>query len=122
MSSKYGETPDQESMSSTFTDGFSIDKGKFIPELPKDKCVLDFNKSEHEILTEITRIIENETGELEEEIQVQQDLIMNRGKPKTKPEPEAIEEPSSKELFEFKSRLEVSSKYHKPIEIIFKSR
>jgi hypothetical protein len=112
MSSKYGEIPDQESMSSTFTDGFSIDKGKFIPELPKDKCVLDFNKSEHEILNEIARIIENETGELEEEIQVQQDLIMNRGKPKIKPE--AIEEPSSKELFEFKSRLEVSSKYHKP--------
>jgi hypothetical protein len=34
---------------------------------------------------------------------------MNRGKPRVKEEPEAalIEEPSSKELFEFKNRLEV---------------
>ena len=112
MSSKYGEGQEQESMSSTFTDGFSVEKNKFIPELPKDKCVLDFNKSEHEILTEIARIIENETGELEEEIQVQQDLIMNRGKPKEQPKPVPldVEEPSSKELYEFKSMLEVS--YH----------
>lgn len=71
--------------------------------------MLDFEKSEIEILKEIANIIEREQTELEEEIQVQQDLIMNRGKPKPKPVPEVIEEPSSKELFEFKSRLEVSN-------------
>lgn len=70
--------------------------------------MLDFGKSEIEILKEITNIIQNETSELENEIQVQQDLIMNRGKPKEDiPEPEEIVEPSPKELFEFKSRLEV---------------
>ena len=110
MSSKYGEPyeNDRESMSSTFTDGFNVHHSKFIPELPKDKWVLDFEKSEIEILKEIASIIEREQTELEEEIQVQQDLIMNRGKPKPKPVPEVIEEPSSKELLEFKSRLEVS--------------
>lgn len=108
MSSKYGEQADNDivSMSSTFTDGFLREgNSKFIPEIPRDKWVLDFGKSEIEILKEIAKIIEKETQELEDEIQVQQDMIMNRGKPKVKPE--KVEEPSSKELFEFKSRLEV---------------
>ena len=63
--------------------------------------------SEIEILKEISKIIEKETSELEEEIKVQQELVMNRGKPKPPPVPEVVEEPSPKELFEFKSRLEV---------------
>lgn len=109
MSSKYEETPDNVSMTSTFTDGFNDQPDKIIPQLPSDKWVLDFGKSEIEILKEITKIIHKETAELEEEIQVQQDLVMNRGKPKEEPKPEPIEEPSSKELFEFKSRLEVPS-------------
>lgn len=106
MSSKYEETPDNVSMGSTFTDGFNK-PDKVIPQLPSDKWVLDFGKSEIEILKEITKIIQKETNELEEEIQVQQELVMNRGKPKEEPKPVEIEEPSSKELFEFKSRLEV---------------
>lgn len=106
-SSKYGENPDQgpDSMNSTFTEGFKKDK-KLIPELPKNKCVLDFGKSEIEILKEIAEIINKETVELEDEIKVQQDLIMNPHKPK--PVPEVIEEPTPKELYEFKSRLEES--------------
>lgn len=106
MSSKWGA--EKESMSSTFTDGFAV--GHRIPELPKDKWILDFEKSEIEILKEIAEIIRNEQKELEEEIEVQQDIIMNRGKPRVKEEPEAalIEEPSSKELYEFKNRLEVN--------------
>ena len=112
MSSKYGETPDNEkdSLSSTFTDGFGPERNKEIPQLPQDKWVLDFGKSEIEILKEIANIIQKETTELEEGIQEQQELVMNRGKPKPKPEPEVVEEPSPKELFEFKSKLEVTLK------------
>ncbi|CAI2363532.1 unnamed protein product [Moneuplotes crassus] len=106
MSSKYEDTPDNASMASTFPNGFAGKSGKMIPQLPFDKCVLDFGKSEIEIVKEIAKIIEQETTELEEEIQVQQDLVMNRGKPKELPKPVEIEEPSTKELFEFKSRLE----------------
>jgi len=95
-------------MGSTFTDGFDVEQR--LPELPKDKCVLDFEKSEIEILSEIALIIKKEQNELEDEIQVQQELVMNRGKPKVQPEEEQklIEEPSPKELVEFKNRLEVS--------------
>lgn len=94
-------------MSSTFTEGFGTNSNKKIPELPKNKCVLDFNKSENEILKEIAEIIKKEQSELEDEIQNQQDLIMNQGKPKYKPEVSDINQPTSKELFDFKSRLEV---------------
>ena len=109
MSSKNGEVADNErdSFSSTFTDGFGIEKNMVIPQLPMDKWVLDFGKSEIDILKEITNIIQNETSELEQEIKVQQDLIMNKGKIREEPKPALIEEPSPKELFEFKSRLEV---------------
>lgn len=71
--------------------------------------MLDFGKSEKEILKEITKIMDNESTHLEEQIQKQQEIIMNGGKPVTPPEVEKpiIEEPSSKELFEFKNRLEV---------------
>ena len=99
-------------MSSTFY-GSSICIGENglpkLPEIPKDKCVLDFGKSEKEILKEITKIMDNESTHLEEQIQKQQEIIMNGGKPVTPPEVEKpiIEEPSSKELFEFKNRLEV---------------
>lgn len=99
---------DRESMASTFTDGFGPSPSKVIPELPKDKCVLDFNKSEIEILKEIAKLISKETTELEEEIEVQKEMVMNRGRPKETPKPVVIEEPTNKELFEFKSRLEVS--------------
>lgn len=78
-----------------------------LPKIPKDKCVLDFNKSEIEILKEIANIIKNETQELEDKIKYQQELIMNGGRPKTPEKQEVIEEPSNKELYEFKSRLEV---------------
>lgn len=110
MSSKYGEHPDndKDSFTSTFTDGFQVNHNKIIPEIPRDKCVLDFGKNEIEILKEIAKIIEKEQVELEEEIQVQQELIMNRGKPKQQPKPEVLEEPTPKELYEFKSKLEVS--------------
>lgn len=107
-------------MSSTFTDGFGASTNKVIPQLPKDKCILDFGKSEIEILKEITEIIRNEQKELEEEIQVQQDLIINRGKPKQRIVPEEIEEPSSKELFEYKTRLEVRLLAYHSLGIIFK--
>ena len=110
-SSKYGENPDNgsDSMISTFTEGFKQkETNKIIPELPKNKWVLDFGKSEIEIVNEIAEIMKKETTELEDEIKVQQDLIMNPYKPK--PVPETVEEPSSKELYEFKSRLEVSQK------------
>ena len=58
-------------------------------------------------MKEISNIIHDETQELEDRIKEQQEILMNGGKPKTPPKPEVVEEPSSKELFELKSRLEV---------------
>lgn len=120
VSSKYcdGYDNERESMSSTFTEGFGATSNKKIPELP-NKCVLDFNKSENEILKEIAEIIHKEQSELEEEIQNQQDLIMNQGKPKFKQEIVDIDQPTSKELYDFKSRLEVGV-YIKPVGNIYK--
>jgi hypothetical protein len=70
--------------------------------------VLDFGKSEIEILNEIANIMKNETTQLEDKIKLQQECIMNGGRPQTPPEVEkVVEEPSAKELFEFKTRLEV---------------
>ena len=108
FSSKYwdGADNERESMSSTFTEGFGTNSNKKIPELP-NKWILDFNKSEIDILKEIAEIINKEQTELEEEIQNQQDLIMNQGKPKYKPALSEIDQPTSRELFDFKNRLEV---------------
>ena len=94
-------------MRSTFTEGFTWNSKMAIPELPKNKCVLDFSKSEIEILHEISKLIQSEQIELEKEINRHQCLIMNGGKDIPKETNEQIEEPTSKELFEFKSRLEV---------------
>ena len=119
-SSKYGENNENatESMRSTFTDGFQ-NSDQDIPKLPKDKCVLDFDKSEMEILKEIAELMKKEQEDLETRIQETQDSIFNHGKKKVapKPEPEVIEEPTPKELFEFKSRLEVRTDFK---DIIFR--
>ena len=96
-------TINNDAFSSTFVSNMECEG---LPEIPKDKCVLDFGKSEIEILHEISNLIKQETLELESKIQLQQDIIMNGGRPKSEDIVDQIEEPSAKELFEFKNKLE----------------